>query len=55
MRTDSMDEVTAQWEKKRKTMTEEFKRKHKSASRNKARASKRFKSNHPGGGSNAQS
>ncbi|KAF9297342.1 nucleolar protein 8 [Mortierella antarctica] len=50
MRTDSMDEVTAQWEKKRKTMTEEFKRKHKSASRNKARASKRFKSNHPGGG-----
>ncbi|KAG0341998.1 hypothetical protein BG000_007322 [Podila horticola] len=54
MRTDSMDEVTAQWEKKRKTMTEEFKRKHKSASRNKARASKRFKSNHPGGG-NSQS
>ncbi|KAI7824360.1 hypothetical protein BC939DRAFT_450183 [Gamsiella multidivaricata] len=43
MRTGTMDEVTAHWEKTRHTMTQEFKRKHKSASRNKARASKRFK------------
>ncbi|KAG0251608.1 nucleolar protein 8, partial [Mortierella polycephala] len=43
MRTETMDEVTSQWEKTRHTMTQEFKRKHKSASRNKARASKRFK------------
>jgi hypothetical protein len=39
------DEVTANWENTRHTMTQEFKRKHKSAARNKARASKRFKSN----------
>ncbi|KAF9146002.1 nucleolar protein 8 [Linnemannia schmuckeri] len=45
MRTETMDEVTANWEKTRHTMTQEFKRKHKSAARNKARASKRFKSN----------
>ncbi|KAF9961768.1 hypothetical protein BGZ72_002007 [Mortierella alpina] len=51
MRTDSMDEVTAQWEKTRHSMTQEFKRKHKSASRNKARASKRFKAGAGGGGS----
>ncbi|KAI1316426.1 nucleolar protein 8 [Mortierella claussenii] len=44
MRTSSIDEITAQWEKTRHTMTQEFKRKHKSASRNKARASKRLKS-----------
>ncbi|KAG0283058.1 nucleolar protein 8 [Linnemannia gamsii] len=45
MRTGTMDEVTANWETTRHTMTQEFKRKHKSAARNKARASKRFKSN----------
>lgn len=44
------DEVTAHWEKTRHTMTQEFKRKHKSASRNKARATKRFKSNQHGDG-----
>ncbi|KAF9919260.1 nucleolar protein 8 [Linnemannia zychae] len=44
-RTSTMDEITANWEKTRHTMTQEFKRKHKSASRNKARASKRFKTN----------
>ncbi|KAG0216400.1 nucleolar protein 8 [Mortierella sp. GBA30] len=43
MRTTTMDEVTAHWEKTRHAMTQEFKRKHKSASRNRARASKRFK------------
>ncbi|KAF9195395.1 nucleolar protein 8 [Haplosporangium sp. Z 11] len=43
MRTETMEEITSQWEKTRHTMTQEFKRKHKSASRNKARASKRFK------------
>ncbi|KAF9991254.1 hypothetical protein BGZ75_000007 [Mortierella antarctica] len=51
MRTDTMDEVTAQWEKTRHSMTQEFKRKHKSASRNKARASKRFKAGAGSGGS----
>ncbi|OAQ28003.1 hypothetical protein K457DRAFT_602305 [Linnemannia elongata AG-77] len=45
MRTGTMDEVTTNWEKTRHTMTQEFKRKHKSAARNKARASKRFKTN----------
>ncbi|GJJ68291.1 nucleolar protein 8 [Entomortierella parvispora] len=50
MRTETMDEVTAHWEKTRHTMTQEFKRKHKSASRNKARATKRFKSNQHGDG-----
>ncbi|KAF9538996.1 nucleolar protein 8 [Mortierella hygrophila] len=47
MRTGTMDEVTANWEKTRHTMTQEFKRKHKSAARNKARASKRFKNSGP--------
>ncbi|KAF9571061.1 nucleolar protein 8 [Mortierella alpina] len=51
MRTDTFDEVTAQWEKTRHSMTQEFKRKHKSASRNKARASKRFKAGAGSGGS----
>ncbi|KAG0246475.1 hypothetical protein B0O80DRAFT_530221 [Mortierella sp. GBAus27b] len=51
MRTTSMDEVTSHWEKTRRAMTQEFKRKHKSASRNKARASKRLKTG--GGGSSA--
>ncbi|KAF9278839.1 nucleolar protein 8 [Mortierella alpina] len=51
MRTETMDEVTAQWEKTRHSMTQEFKRKHKSASRNKARASKRFKAGAGSGGS----
>ncbi|KAG0304701.1 nucleolar protein 8 [Dissophora globulifera] len=50
MRTGTMDEVTAHWEKTRHAMTQEFKRKHKSASRNKARASKRFKSGDRGHG-----
>ncbi|KAF9107319.1 hypothetical protein BGX29_006683 [Mortierella sp. GBA35] len=45
MRTGTMDEVTAHWENTRHTMTQEFKRKHRSAARNKARASKRFKTN----------
>ncbi|KAF9115125.1 nucleolar protein 8 [Mortierella sp. AM989] len=45
------DEVIAHWEKTRHTMTQEFKRKHKSASRNKARASKRFKAGAEGGSS----
>ncbi|KAF9401488.1 nucleolar protein 8, partial [Mortierella sp. AD011] len=49
MRTATMDEVTAHWEKTRHTMTQEFKRKHRSASRNKARASKRFKAGAGGG------
>ncbi|KAG0276622.1 hypothetical protein BGZ95_007293 [Linnemannia exigua] len=48
MRTSTMDEVTTNWEKTRHTMTQEFKRKHKSAARNKARASKRFKTNASG-------
>ncbi|KAK3843482.1 MAG: hypothetical protein J3R72DRAFT_440930 [Linnemannia gamsii] len=48
MRTNTMDEVTANWEKTRHTMTQEFKRKHKSSTRNKARASKRFKTNASG-------
>ncbi|KAF9133327.1 hypothetical protein BGW39_010031 [Mortierella sp. 14UC] len=48
MRTSTLDEVTANWEKTRHTMTQEFKRKHRSASRNKARASKRFKTNSSG-------
>ncbi|KAF8932353.1 nucleolar protein 8 [Dissophora ornata] len=50
MRTSTMDEVTANWEKTRHAMTQEFKRKHKSASRNKARASKRFKAGGGGAG-----
>ncbi|KAF9351552.1 hypothetical protein BGX34_000481 [Mortierella sp. NVP85] len=50
MRTTSMDEVTAHWEKTRRAMTQEFKRKHKSASRNKARASKRLKTTGSEGG-----
>ncbi|KAF9362162.1 hypothetical protein BGX26_000050 [Mortierella sp. AD094] len=53
MRTGTMDEVTAHWEKTRHTMTQEFKRKHRSASRNKARASKRFKAGAGGGGNSA--
>ncbi|KAG0006641.1 hypothetical protein BGZ65_005694 [Modicella reniformis] len=49
MRTSTMDEVTVHWEKTRRAMTQEFKRKHKSAARNKARASKRLKTTGGGG------
>ncbi|KAF9974991.1 hypothetical protein BGZ73_001484 [Actinomortierella ambigua] len=43
MRTDTLEEVTAQWEKTRQGLTQEYKRKHRSAARNRERAAKRVK------------
>ncbi|KAF9162720.1 hypothetical protein DFQ26_003293 [Actinomortierella ambigua] len=43
MRTGTLEEVTAQWEKTRQGLTQEYKRKHRSAARNRERAAKRVK------------
>ncbi|KAG0242130.1 hypothetical protein BGW41_004753 [Actinomortierella wolfii] len=45
MRTGTLEEVTANWEKTRQTLTQEYKRKHRSAARNRERAAKRVKTN----------